>query len=143
MNHAEITKVTRILSNGLLQLDEPTSREYDSTAELCDVNSIMCQNITVSGINFNGNVTGSVTPSQSFTVVGLADGVNFQNINGTGFMYTALDFVNTRNVLVNNSVLGGAAGQGARRRLRCNLQPLSVWRPRPTASRTDSDTVSS
>jgi hypothetical protein len=111
MNHAEIVKVVAVHGTQLT-LDAPASRAYDSTAKLCDVNSIMCQNIAITGIGFNGAVTNSSNPAQSFVQAGLVDGMTVDNVEGTNFLYTALDFVNTRNVLVENATLSGAAAGG-------------------------------
>lgn len=112
MNHAEIVRFSKVSSSGVATLDEPASRDYDSSAKIADVDSIMCVNVGISGIGFNGAVTGSNTPCQSFVQVGLADGVQVDNVTGTNFLYTALDFVNTRNVVVNNANLSGAAATG-------------------------------
>ncbi len=113
MNHAEITKVTKYnSSSGTVTLDQPTSRSYDSTAQLADANANMCTNINVSGFGMNGTVVGTTNASSSLLLVGLVDKFTTNDMYVTTYLTGALDFVNTRNLTITNASVNNAIATG-------------------------------
>lgn len=110
MNHGEVCKVTAYNSStGTITLDKPTSRSYDSTAELAAINSRICTNITVSGFGMNGLVTGGGSATSALLLGGISDHISTTDMYVTDFFTDAIDFVMARNISIskmnlNNSV---------------------------------------
>ncbi len=110
MNHAEIVRVTSAHGD-TADLDEPTAREYDASAQLADVDRLICRNIKVQGIGFNG-ATGLSKSSRSLLAAYWVEGMEVSDTKIRNYETNALYFVNSRHITVSHADISGATTLG-------------------------------
>jgi hypothetical protein len=102
-NRTDIVRVTGYdHTTRVATLDVGTGRNYDKAPKLTHVEPIMCQNITVSGIGFDG-LTSTGEGSDGLVVAGLTDGLNVSNVKVRNFHTGGIYTLVCRNVKIDRS----------------------------------------
>lgn len=113
LNHGEVVRITALDASRGVQIDVPASREYDSTAELTNVNSSACINVSVRDLSIDGNVDRSAGRSSNLISVGLGDRLSVSNVNLQYFATRAMSTNYSRNVTIEDAIIEDGANPEA------------------------------